>query len=143
MSINTVKRPLLSLRAKVTKLFGAKHFKILALLSLGVVLGLGIGRSLWADNQPISKLSENSQTKKREAGFVISKNYVSRDLNSKKINQEQSDKINKKLDEIRIELEKINTDSREGREQLRDKKEEWKKWFKDNNLSTKYIVAIR
>lgn len=135
------------------KLFTKQMLRATCFMLIGVVIGLGGSYLVWQKNdESNSKLSKPAPLTTKELNerreqlskdqYSRAKDMVNADLQKKRITKEQADSINAKLEEMKAFLAKTDHTSKEGREKIRAKREELRKWAQQNNLSIKYTLFV-
>ncbi len=138
--------------SKVKKAVTSKPAKVAGLILVGILVGVASGYLAWgrkvAKRAAFPKTSAEVQKqfaerRKEQAAAQVErvKKMVETDLDAKRITQKQADMINKKIDEIKAYIDTADRTSAEGREELRKKREEWRAWAKDSNISLRYIAV--
>lgn len=67
---------------------------------------------------------------------------IAADVKNKQLTQKQADALKKKLDEAYKVRQGLDITKPDDRKKLQDKRQEWRKWAKDNNISYRYFVWL-
>jgi hypothetical protein len=144
--------------ASISRVVKSRKFKnltgVLIIFGLGVVTGSLITNALAKDSKssPTSSRSSLSvspeerakrNTERLEESYNRSKERIEKDVEAKRLTQEQADKIIAKLDEIyKYKKENPDTSSDDSREALQDKRKEWRSWIEQNDVSMRYFIGV-
>ena len=136
---------------------GSRSFKKIAAVLLIFGLGVGTGSLITSatqkesspvqsrsSSQVVSSEQRNENTLERlEEAYDRAKERIARDIESKRITEEQAGKITTKLDEM-YNYRKSNPDisTEEKRNELQAKRRELRSWIEENNLSSRYFVGV-
>lgn len=100
-----------------------------------------------SNNQSSSTLTPEQRAgrnlERLEEGKDRAKERIARDIEAKRLTQEQADKITAKLEEIySYKKEAIKQSSEEKQDELNAKRREWRNWVEDNNVSSRYFIGV-
>jgi poly(3-hydroxyalkanoate) synthetase len=131
----------------------AKFKKFLAvaiIFCIGVLIGIGLGRASQrpeSNSQSSTSLTSQQRTERNlerlEEGNERAIERIKRDVEAKRLKQEQADKITAKLEEIyTYKKEAIKQNSEEKQDELDKKRREWRNWIEENDLSSRYFIGV-
>lgn len=140
---------------KLVQTFKKRQFWVyVAVLAVGFGLGnvfnsqLINSESTTSSSKHKSSASNNRGQQQRqevldrrlESGYDRVKKSVDSDLKADKLSKEKADSILKKQEEIYNY--KKNSDQEENRDELNKKRNEWREWAQQNEVSMKYILPL-
>lgn len=123
-----------------------KFIVVLLIFMVGALCGSLVTKAVVGESKssqqarPSSQISDEDRAKRvverLDQSYERAKERVKKDLEAKRIDQSQADKVNKKLEEI-YNYRKENI------EQLsEDKRQEWRDWLEQNDISSRYFIGV-
>ncbi len=140
---------------KIIQTFKKRQFWLYAaVLLVGFGLGNVFNSQLIDSDSKASSSKHNSSSpnsrsqqqrqeildRRLESGYERVKKSVDNDLGKNELTKEKADTISKKQEEIYNY--KKNAGQEENRDQLRDKRDEWRAWAQQNQVPMKYILPL-
>lgn len=126
----------------------------LLIFCFGLGLGVAIGRSMQKPTNTTQSQSTNGRSltpeqrterslQRLEESYDRAKERIARDVEAKRLTQEQADTITAKLNEV-YDYRKANTDttSSQNRDELQNKRKEWRDWLEQNDISSRYFIGV-
>ena len=131
----------------------SKPFAVVALVLIGAALGVVVGYGLWGHDSSINTSSYNAaQLSKKELAerrkeqsqerYNQAKQMIANGVKQKRITQAEANKILAKIEQVKVGIDSSDPTTREGREELRKKREALRKWAQENDVPLAYIMMV-
>ena len=133
-----------------TKIASNKRLYTVVVLSIGLVIGFGVGALVFRHPNKKSKSTVTdmystkavqSRSDRLKKTYERCKYFIASDLKAKKITDKQAQAITKKLDEVYAYKKSILSNEDAG-DELRVKRDDLRKWAEENKVSKKYFLGI-
>lgn len=134
-----------TLNRQAHKISSHKLFKPVLLLGIGIIIGLSSGFVVFGsdgrDSKPSSSNTQQALKQRSEDRYERAKQRIERAVEDGRLTQEQAEKLNAKIDELKKYVEE-NLGSRADWDEMGEKRDELRQWAKDNKIPYQYITSM-